>query len=187
MVILFHERRRDEYIMRLSVSSAAHRSPPLPWEAWVSTASQPVWSGLVVANCIRLFARTRKKRSRIRYQNRPNHQLDYTPPAVPHTLSHRNTPFRTHSGHIQSHKHSTRTNEWMYNKVKYKTVKWQRFKRGSGKRDWERKNFSLPRRRGKKTLCLIISEGKQCGHKIGGGNIHFKRHIAVHHKEIQLR
>lgn len=29
----------------------------------------------------------------------------------------------------------------MYNKVKHDTVKWQRFKRGSGKRDWERKNF----------------------------------------------
>lgn len=139
MVILFHELRRDEYIVRLFLCCASLCASPMG--SLVSTASQLVWSGLVVANSIRLFARTRKKRSHIRYQNRPNHQLDYTPPAVPHSLSHRNTPSRIHSGHIQSHKHPTRTHEWKYNKVKDETVKWQRFKRGSGKRDWERKNF----------------------------------------------
>ena len=39
----------------------------------------------------------------------------------------------------------------------------------------------------KKTLCLILVEGKECGHEVAGKNTkNLNKHIAVHHKDIVL-
>ena len=39
----------------------------------------------------------------------------------------------------------------------------------------------------KKTLCLILVEGKECGHEVAGKNTkNLNKHITVHHKDIVL-
>ena len=39
----------------------------------------------------------------------------------------------------------------------------------------------------KKTECIVVKEGKVCGQKILGKNTtNLKRHIRVHHKEIEV-